>query len=318
MDAEQILQRALKLASQPSSAPSTNSEPVYFPRLDPSRRIPKKAIASAFAGELGPAPLRDMERFLENPASATEREASILAGMMWKERGNELYKKGSYREAREAYLNSIRLLLSQPKSYDPMTATGSNPAITSLGEKDLWAEFLDVVACANNIAQSYMSEKDHLLGLEWLTEVHRMYDAFSIGKWGPQYQWNPLRIQIEEFTTSRMKAFLRQATIFNELGNSSAVASAAWDAFALTAGVRNDAIRKLGEECDIERRLKKRHPDPEDISRITYSNADLQIRGVWNKLQVGKGNGYPPTRKGFASVIWKGIDRLFFELYTPS
>ncbi|KAG8962392.1 hypothetical protein FRC00_009685 [Tulasnella sp. 408] len=258
-----------------------------------------------------------MTRFLEKPASAAERGASNFAGMMWKEKGNELFKKGSYTEAREAYLNGIRLLLSQTKSYNPTTVSGSNSATIVLGEKDLWAEFLDVVACANNIAQSYIKEKNHLLGLEWLIEVHRMYDAFSIGKGSPNYKWNTVRVGIEEFTTTRMKPLLRQASIFNELGNSAAVTSAAWDAYVLVGNVQNDAILKLAEECYIESRLKKRHPDPEDISKITYSNADLQIRGAWNKLQVGKGNGHPGSRKGFASVLWKGIDLQAKVLYTP-
>ncbi|KIO26387.1 hypothetical protein M407DRAFT_201689 [Tulasnella calospora MUT 4182] len=318
MDAERILQRALSLARQPSSAPTANSEPMFCPRLDVARRTPRKAIVSAFEGKLGPAPLRDMTRFLEKPASAAEREASTFAGMMWKEQGNELFKKGSYVEARDAYLNSIRLLLSQPKAYDPTTVKGSNPAVTSLGEKDLWAEFLDVVACANNIAQSYSKEKNHMLSLQWLMEVHRMYDAFSIGKGGPHYKWNAIRIAIEEFTTTRMKAFLRQASIFNELGNSSAVASAALDAFTLVGNFQNDAILQLGEECDIERRLKKRHPDPEDISAITCRDAALQTRGVWNKLQVGKGNGHPPSRKGFSSVLWKGMYYVFGGLHGTS
>lgn len=66
-------------------------------------------------------------------------------------------------EAREAYLNGIRLLLSQPQSYDPTEATGSNTAIRALGEGGLFAEFLDVVACANNIAQSYMKENNPIL-----------------------------------------------------------------------------------------------------------------------------------------------------------
>ncbi|KAG9047731.1 hypothetical protein FS837_001628 [Tulasnella sp. UAMH 9824] len=321
-EAERILQRALNLAFQPSSGQtsdaSAHSGPVYYLRLDASRRIPRKTIVSACEGKFGPAPLHDMTRFLEKPASAAERGASNFAGMMWKEKGNELFKEGSYVEAREAYLNSIRLLLSQTKSYDPTTAPGSNSAVISLGEKELWAEFLDVVACANNIAQSYIKERNHLLGLEWLMEVHRMYDAFSIGKGGPNYKWNTVRIGIEEFTTTRMKAFLRQAIIFNELGNSAAVASAAWDAYVLVGNVHNDAILKLAGECHIENRLKKRHPDPEDISKITYNDADLQIRGVWNKLQVGKGTGHPGSRKGFASVLWKGMYYVFGGLHGTS
>lgn len=142
-------------------------------------------------------------------------------------------------------------------------------------------------------------------------------------------EWKVLNVGIEEFTTVRslesvvfmdpdrfhtktkMKAFLRQASIFNELGNSSGVASAAWDAVTASTNIenlQNDAILKLREESDAEKRLNKRHPDPEDISKIKYKDSSLQTRGVWNKLQVGKGSdGSPPSRKGFASVVWKGI-----------
>lgn len=113
-----------------------------------------------------------------------------------------------------------------------------------------------------------------------------------------------------------MKAFLRQSSIFNELGNSSATASAGWDGYSLAGNAQNDTILKLDDECMVEKRLQKRHPDPEDISKITYSDAALQVRGVWNKLQMGKGNGHPALRKAFASVVWKGMDRKVRRLYT--
>lgn len=113
-----------------------------------------------------------------------------------------------------------------------------------------------------------------------------------------------------------MKAFLRQASIFNELGNTSATASAAWNGFSLAGNVQNDTILKLGDECMVEKRLPKRHPDPEDISKITYSDAALQVRGVWNKLQMGKGNGHPASRRAFASIVWKGMDRGVRRLHT--
>ncbi|KAG8962393.1 hypothetical protein FRC00_009686 [Tulasnella sp. 408] len=106
-----------------------------------------------------------------------------------------------------------------------------------------------------------------------------------------------------------MKAFLRQASIFNELGNSSATASAAWDCFSLAGNAQNDTILKLDGECMAEKRLQKRHPDPEDVSKITYSDAALQVRSVWNKLQMGKGNGHPASRRAFASVVWEGMER---------
>lgn len=170
MEAQQMLQRALNLSlpyfdqnSIQANNQTANTNPVYFPRLDEARKVPRKIVISACEGKLGPDPLRDMTRFLDKPASAAERNASIFAGMMWKERGNDSFKKGLFAEAREAYLNSIRLMLSQPKSYDPIMITGSNSAITSLARQDLWAEFLDVVACVNNIAQSYVKEGDHIL-----------------------------------------------------------------------------------------------------------------------------------------------------------
>ncbi|KAG8952144.1 hypothetical protein FRC04_005144 [Tulasnella sp. 424] len=329
MEAQQILQRALNLTlpysdqnSMQANNQTANTNPVYFPHLDEARKVPRKIVISACEGKLGPEPLRDMTRFLDKPASAAERNASIFAGMMWKERGNDSFKKGLFAEAREAYLNSIRLMLSQTKSYDPIMIAGSNSAITSLARQDLWAEFLDVVACVNNIAQSYIKEGDHVLGLDWLMEVHRMYDAYTLGKEGPYYKWKVLNVGIEEFITTRMKAFLRQASVFNELGNSSGVASAAWDAVTASTHIenlQNDAILKLREESDAEKRLNKRHPDPEHISQIKYKDSSLQTRGVWNKLQVSKGSdGSPPSRKGFASVVWKGTYYVFNGIHGSS
>lgn len=95
------------------------------------------------------------------------------------------------------------------------------------------------------------------------------------------------------------------------LGNSSGTAFAAWEAFFIgTEGGnhRNDGILKLPAEGDIKNRLKKRHRDPEDISKTKYTDTALRTRGVWKKLQVEKGNGVPPSRKGFATVVRKGID----------
>lgn len=57
---------------------------------------------------------------------------------------------------------------------------------------------------------------------------------------------------------------------------------AAWEGFSLA---RNDTI----VPGRIEKGLEKRHPNPEDISKITYSDAVLQVRGVWNKHRMVKG-----------------------------
>lgn len=167
---EQMFMQTLNLLLQqmdPNLLGTGNQTPnpnaVYYARLDQVRQIPRKLVISAFQGELGPEPLQNMTRFLKKPAPAAERQSSIFAGMMWKEKGNELFKKRAYVGAREVYLNGIRLLLSQSQSYDPTEATGSNTAIRSLGEEALFAEFLDVVACANNIAQCYMKENNDIL-----------------------------------------------------------------------------------------------------------------------------------------------------------
>ncbi|KAG8989145.1 hypothetical protein FRB90_002379 [Tulasnella sp. 427] len=241
---------------------------------------------------------------------------------MWKEKGNELFKLGLYGESRQAYMNAMRLLLLQPRAYNPIMTKGSDPIFHNLGKEDRLADFLDATACANNIAQSYIKERDHALSLEWLLEVHRMYEAYLIGKNTEHYKWKSLNFEVEEFVTTRMKAFLRQASVLQELGNSAGVAAAACDAFIVCnrlGNIRNEPIQRLQKECRIEDRLTKRHPDPDDILNIRYLDPKLQTRGVWNKLQVGKGsNGNPPSRKDFASIVWKGTYYIFGGLHGTS
>lgn len=72
---------------------TANANWVHYARLDQVRKITRKLVISAGQGELGPEPLQNMERFLKKPASAAQCQNSIFAGMMWKEKGNEMFKK---------------------------------------------------------------------------------------------------------------------------------------------------------------------------------------------------------------------------------
>lgn len=114
-----------------------------------------------------------------------------------------------------------------------------------------------------------------------------------------------------------MKAYLRQAAIFKDLGNTSS-------AYTAQLAVRNlghyfsetPAIAELEEqECNWGQYWSMRHPDPESIlsGKQTIILPELQVRGIWKRLKVGKGQGQPVSRAGIATCVWEGELLVWFH-----
>lgn len=109
----------------------------------------------------------------------------------------------------------------------------------------------------------------------------------------------------------RIKAYLRQAAIFKELGNTASAYTChlavrdIGNHSALTPSVVELALH----ECRWEDYWVLRHPDPDTIFRgkQTVSVPELQVRGIWKKLKVGTGKGKPVSRSSMATCIWKGM-----------
>lgn len=112
-----------------------------------------------------------------------------------------------------------------------------------------------------------------------------------------------------------MKGWNRQANIFLKLGNTAGAYAAATAAFKFGLDVMPDrdphkgpsGIVRIRNEFDFGPLATKRHPDPSNIEGVQIIDPALQVRGAWKKLKTKE---TPPSRLGFASLLWKGEQGL--------
>ncbi|KAG8989146.1 hypothetical protein FRB90_002380 [Tulasnella sp. 427] len=182
-----------------------------------------------------------MERFLHIPATIVEYNESIFSGLMWKERGNDLYRRGLYGEAREAYFNATCLLLLKPQSHNPnRKAAGMDADVRQMvtQTQNLFPNFIDLVACANNIAQTHLIEENYVVTLEWLTEINRMFETLELAAVGPYFKWDPKDKGYESFITEfKMKTLIKQSTVFERLAQ-----IPSWQTYVSNATLSRDAL----------------------------------------------------------------------------
>lgn len=100
---------------------------------------------------------------------------AMVKGIIWKQRGTALFKEGKYEEAIHAYTSSIRYTAGKDVTYPLPSPTSVNKEIANLDTKP----YVDVVACANNIAFCYVKLQKYSEALEWLEEVHCYYEWWS-------------------------------------------------------------------------------------------------------------------------------------------
>lgn len=64
-------------------------------------------------------------------------------------------------------------------------------------------------------------------------------------------------------------------------------------------------IEVLKSQVDMRGMGRWRHPDPRSIGEIEVTRPDLQLRGIWKKVDVAAGPR-PGPRLGFSSWVWNG------------
>ena len=83
------------------------------------------------------------------------REGNIWHGLLWKKRGNVLFKERKYEEARDAYMKAIRYTLGKDDSYSLPHRNAAIPVPSDASER----QYADALGSAGNIAQSYINEE---------------------------------------------------------------------------------------------------------------------------------------------------------------
>ncbi|KIO27407.1 hypothetical protein M407DRAFT_232827 [Tulasnella calospora MUT 4182] len=207
---------------------------------------------------------------------------AIAMGGIWRDRGAALFKEGKLDDAREAWKRSIRYSLSEPEGSPLPHPTAFIRAMegTSLDQ------YNDLIACANNIAQSHIKEESH-------SEV--------------------VVYQYDELNVLYLKMMIRWENVFSKLGNTSAAYAAIHEAVNHRASVfRNSDFMKADILGLAAKYVDIRHPDPRNIEAIRLVSSDLQIRGAWKKLRVESTSTTPWTaRIGPSTAVYNGSFYVF-------
>ena len=111
----------------------------------------------------------------------------------------------------------------------------------------------------------------------------------------------------------RMKAGLRLAQIFLELGNtanSSYLIYICTSVYPCSLPRGIPEIEKLDCESRKEERFTSRSPDVEHLDEWDVVDPRLQVRGLWNKLDIKSVSG-PPKREHTLCWIWRSMLYVF-------
>ncbi|KAG8897118.1 hypothetical protein FRC00_004794 [Tulasnella sp. 408] len=194
---------------------------------------------------------------------------AIIMGGIWRDHGARLFKEGKLYDAREAWKRSIRYSLSEPEGHALPHPTAFIQAMEGAGLD----EYNDLIACTNNIAQSYIKE-------ERLSELY-------------------------------LKMMMRWENVFWKLGNTSAAYAAIHEAVNHRASIfRGSDILKADILGLAKKYMDIRHPDPRNIESIKVVSADLQIRGAWKKLRVESSSTTSWTpRIGPSTAVYNGTSK---------
>ncbi|KAG8899910.1 hypothetical protein FRC00_000680 [Tulasnella sp. 408] len=229
---------------------------------------------------------------------------AIVMGGIWRDRGAALFKEGKLESAREAWKKSIRYSLSEPEDCPLPHATAFIQAMNGTGMD----EYNDLIACANNIAQSYIKEEKLSEALDWLNECMCLHKSSGTAKKPSALPWIMVIYPYEEFNILYLKMMMRWESVLWRLGNTSAAYAAILDAINRRENLfRNSDILK----ADIFEKATKyfdiRHPDPRGVEGVKLVDQELQIRGAWKKLRVLSTSTAPlAPRTGPSTAIYNG------------
>lgn len=96
---------------------------------------------------------------------------AIIMGGIWRDRGAALFKEGELDDATESWKQSMRYSLSEPEGSTLPHPTAFVQAMADTGLD----EYNDLIACANNIAQSHIKQErlpevgDHCSSVTWIS-----------------------------------------------------------------------------------------------------------------------------------------------------
>ncbi|KAG9026981.1 hypothetical protein FS837_004406 [Tulasnella sp. UAMH 9824] len=229
---------------------------------------------------------------------------AIIMGGIWRDHGARLFKEGKLYDAREAWKRSIRYSLSESEGHALPHPTAFIQAMEGAGLD----EYNDLIACTNNIAQSYIKEEKLSEALAWLNECMCLHKSSGTAKQSSMLPWQQVIYPYEEFNVLYLKMMMRWENVFWKLGNTSAAYAAIHEAVNHRASIfrssdilKADILGLAGKYVDI------RHPDPRNIESIQVVSADLQIRGAWKKLRVESSSSTSWTpRIGPSTAIYNG------------
>ncbi|KAG8943847.1 hypothetical protein FRC04_002470 [Tulasnella sp. 424] len=206
---------------------------------------------------------------------------AIIMGGIWRDRGAALFKEGKLDDAIESWKQSMRYSLSEPQgsTLPHPTAFVQAMADTGLDEYD------DLIACANNIAQSFIKKERLPEALDWLNECMCLHRSSGTAKQPSFLPWHGVLYPYEEFNILYLKMMMRWENVLWKLGNTSAAYAAIYEAMTHRAIVfRNSDVLKADIRGSARKYMDMRHPDPRNIEEIRIINPDLQIKGAWRKL----------------------------------
>ncbi|KAG8920970.1 hypothetical protein FRC01_000509 [Tulasnella sp. 417] len=190
---------------------------------------------------------------------------AIVMGGIWRDRGAALFKENKLDSAREAWKRSIRYSLSEPEDSPLPHPTAFIHTMKGTGLD----EYNDLIACANNIAQSYIKQ-------DKLSELY-------------------------------LKMMMRWESVFWKLGNTSAGYATIHDAISRRSSMfRNADILKTESFESASKYFGIRHPDPRGAEGRLYvfggEHYDGRVLGDGWVLNLNEMNGWRPV-PGPPSII---------------
>ncbi|EJD48563.1 hypothetical protein AURDEDRAFT_150965, partial [Auricularia subglabra TFB-10046 SS5] len=279
------------------------------------------------AAGVNPALLVDEAQKAARATGRGHKFADGLAVLALKEEAHKLLQAGDFRGAIGKYLEALSsiagksVVLPTPTVFEQVWLR-MDPEFTGVRQVDHtraeqstnmdYEKYVDAIALASNIAHCYMKLGLRTEAIDWLQEVYAIMECNRAASMpDPQPTWKLVHLIYIEHWTIRFKMWLRQCTLFMELGNSAVAACCAEQAMLESRQLPAKAIAEfprfiaLRDEFDPWDYFKHRHPEP-NFSSHEVKYPDLQVLGVWERQQYAQGSERPAGRMWPSTWIWRG------------
>lgn len=129
-------------------------------------------------------------------------------------------------------------------------------------------------------------------------------------------EWLTVEISVQEYYVHFIKALVQMSNIYMELGNTGNAVRMIWTASknmdGSLPGIDMSSLKSLVGDGKVEELTQLRHPDPQLSAKLEIQDKTLQIRGSWEKINLGQAARMGP-RMGFASFVWNGTIKIVLQ-----